>query len=289
MKRFWNNKNCVFVAVAAMASALASSCSSKSETTVGGTSQCITAFKHISVDTTMTLFSNYEKPDCRLQLNFDIPANASSKETLELSNALIVSLTQDGTYANGKNNDPEAMLRNYTKTYIRNYLEEGNDAINNFGDDMVGAATWMSYEEKCDGTTLYKDNNIFSYSVRTYSYTGGAHGNSTNCVASLDLKNRRNITLECLFTETAIGQIREMMVDYLKDDYQLLNEEFDVTENFYLSDQGVTFIYDPFEIAAYSYGEIAIPLTWDKVRPLVSENSPLRNNPLVTPVTAESL
>ncbi len=78
-----------------------------------------------------------------------------------------------------------------------------------------------------------------------------------------------------------------MMVDYLKNDYQLLNEEFDVTENFYLSDKGITFIYDPFEIAAYSYGEIAITLGWDQLRPLVSDNSPLKQNQLITPVTTE--
>lgn len=287
MKRFWNIKNYGFMAVATLASALAGSCSSKSETAVGVAPQGITSFKHISVDTTMTLFSNYEKPDCRLQLNFDLPAAASSQNVLELTNTLIVTLTQDGTYASDKNNDPEMMIRNYTKTYIRNYLEEGNDAINNFGDDMVGAATWMSYEENCDGTALYNDNDVFSYSVRIYSYTGGAHGNSTNCVASLDLKNLRNVTLDYLFAEPAIGQIREMMVDYLKNDYQLLNEEFDVTENFYLSDKGITFIYDPFEIAAYSYGEIAITLGWDQLRPLVSDNSPLKQNQLITPVTTE--
>lgn len=280
MKRVWHIKNSVFMATTVPLFAIVCSCSAKPETTAEKDIQSITAYKEIKVDTTMSLFASYEKPDCHLKLNFEVPTKATSKNTLEIVKTMIASLTQDGAYANGSN-DLDAMVRNYTKSYIRNYLEEGNDAITNFGNDMRAAETWMSYEEQCEGKALYNDNGIFSYSVRTYTYTGGAHGNSNNCVASIDLQTRSNISLETLFNAAALEEVRLMIVDCLNDNYQLLDEEFDVTENFYLSDKGVTFVYDPFEIAAYSYGEIAVTLGWERLRTLIAASSPIIDNPLL--------
>lgn len=270
------------MAMALVISAMISSCSSKPETkTAGQKAESITSFRKVSVDTTMTLFANYEKPDCHLQLNFDVPDVATSKGSLEMAKALIISLTQDGNYSND-DNDVDKMISSYTKTYVRNYLEDGNEAIKNYGNDIEAAATWMTYEEKCKGTVLYNADNILSYSVKTYSYTGGAHGNSTNCVASLCLANGKNISLEDLFSNSAIDQIREQLVLRLNESYQLLTDEIEVTENFYLSDKGITFVYDPFEIAAYSEGEIAITLGWDKVAPLLLDDSVIKYTPLVS-------
>ena len=241
----------------------------------------ISEFNVVSVDTTVALFASYEKPDCHLKLEFELPESKSSSKTLDAINTMIIALTQDGSYSdNGK--DVEGMIKQYTKSYILNYLEEGIDAIANYGEDLEAAANWMTYEETCNGKVIYNENNLFSYSVSLYSYTGGAHGNNSNRVATLDLNNRNIISLETMFDSGKLPILQEEIVNHLKEDgYQLLNEEIDLTDNFYLNNKGVSFVYDPFDVAAYSDGEIEVTVSWNDIKPLLSVNNPLLKNPIV--------
>lgn len=281
MIRFWKSKNIENLMVVAGVSAMLISCSSEPATTdVQKTFPSIDSFKEIKVDTTITLFASYAKPDCHLQLKFQIPSSASSKKSINAVNSLIGQLSQEGNYLN-ESNDLDEMVRQYTKAYIVNYLEEGNDAIANYGDDMEAAANWMSYEENCEGSVLYNDYGIFSYSVKLYTYTGGAHGNSSNCVGSINLNNNRTVTLESLFDQDNKETIKGEILEILAQEHQLLNDEIEATENFYISDKGITFVYDEFEIASYSDGEISVTLGWDKIKPLLLSKSSITGNPII--------
>ena len=186
---------------------LIASCTKEPDPQPKKTYDSIDSFSTITVDTTIALFSSYTKPDCHLNISFAVPDKASSTKTLNAVKALIVSMSQDGAFADC-GTDIDEMVRQYTKSYIINYLEEGQEAIANFGDDMEGAANWMSYEESCQGKVLYNDKGVLSYSVNTYSYTGGAHGNNVNCVTSINLCTRNRITLESLFEVNSIEKIK---------------------------------------------------------------------------------
>lgn len=256
------------------------SCTYKSSVIENESFDRIMSSKKVSVDTTMALFSTYIKPDCHLVLNFDIPESATSKKTLASANSLILSLTQDGNYFNSKH-DVEEMISSYAKTYIKNYLEEGKEAIALYGDDIKNAENWMSYEELCEGSILYNDNGIFSYSVKTETFTGGAHGNSTNCVASIDLATNSIISLERLFDNDAQEKLLSMIATKLSEHYQLLNEDVEITDNFYVSGSGITFVYDPLVLASYSDGEIDLTFGWDEIKHLLLDNSTLINNPIL--------
>lgn len=281
MFRFWKSKNNENFMVVAGLLAILFSCSSEPASTDNQkTFPSIESFKEIKVDTTITLFASYAKPDCHLQLKFEIPASASSKKNINAVNSLIGQLTQDGNYLN-ESNDLDEMVRQYTKAYIVNYLEEGNDAIANYGDDMEAAANWMSYEENCEGSVLYNDYGIFSYSVKLYTYTGGAHGNSSNCVGTINLNTNKIITLETLFDQENKEIIKGEILSILVQEHQLLNDEIEATENFYITDRGITFVYDEFEIASYSDGEISVTLGWDKIKPLLLNNSSITGNPII--------
>lgn len=252
------------------------SCTNKPNPQQKKTYDSIDSFTNISVDTTIALFSSYTKPDCHLKISFAVPDKASSTKTLNAVKTLIVSMNQDGSFADC-GTDIDEMVRQYTKFYIINYLEEGQDAIANFGDDMEGAANWMSYEESCRGEVLYNDKGVFSYSVNTFSYTGGAHGNNVNSVASINLSTRKRITLESLFEINNIEKLKIEVLKELNERYQLLNDEIELSDNFFIDERGINFIFDPFELTAYSDGEIKVAITWDKFKALLKKNSYLNN------------
>lgn len=252
------------------------SCTKKPDPLPKKTYDSIDSFTSISVDTTVALFSTYAKPDCHLIISFDVPEKASSTKTLDAVKTLIVSMCQDGSFAEC-GTDIAEMVKQYTKSYILNYLEEGQDAITNFGDDIEGAANWMSYEESCQGKVLYNDKGILSYSVNTYSYTGGAHGNNVNNVASINLSTKKRISLESILDDTNIEVLKNEVLKNLHERYQLLNDEIELSDNFFIDDNGINFIFDPFELAAYSDGEISVSISWDKIKTMLKKDSYLNN------------
>lgn len=270
MYKFWNNILVKIFASLAVMLLLLSSCGSI--THGSSNSNRIDSVITVETDTTVALFSSYDNPCCHLHSKFDVPFKATSQNTLDAAQLMIISLANE-EYVN-QTSSVEEMIKMYSKSYILEYLEEGMKAISREGYDVEETADWMNYEERCRGKVLYNDNNIFSYSVRIYSFSGGAHGNNTNNVASLDLRSNSVITLDYLFSKDSKENVRDLIVDALNKEYQLLTDEIDVVSNFYLSDAGITFVYNPLDIAAYSDGEIRTTLSWETLSPY------LQNNPM---------
>ena len=52
--------------------------------------------------------------------------------------------------------------------------------------------------------------------------------------------------------------------------------EIVATDNFYVNEDGITWTYDPYEIAPYSVGVVQITLSWEDVLPLLMDDSPIK-------------
>lgn len=267
MKRFCFGNLFIYFSNLAAIMLLFESCLSNNDSNQTSHSS-LSAFTIIETDTITPLFSTYSKPDCHLKMRFEVPTEATSRKTLKAARTLIASLSPSFECTN-TSDDIESMIQQYSRLYCFNYLEEGIDAIANYGDDVEESANWMTYEEISEGKVLYNERGIFSYSVVTYSFTGGAHGNSTNRVASLDLDKKKVIALDYLFDTEKQEVLREEILSTLNSEYQLLTDEIDVTNNFYLDSKGITFVYDPLDIAAYSDGEIDVTISWDKISAMI--------------------
>lgn len=281
MFRFWNNRMFLQIAVLFFIAQVIVSCVPNGK----NAETSITSFETLKTDTVVPLFASYEKPSCHLTLSFEAPIECSNKDALEAANEMIISLSENGSLSGG---DLKEMVKEYTKAYIMDYMEEGKDAIANYGDDMEATATWMSYEENCTGETKYNANGFFSYAVSLYSFTGGAHGNNSVKVGSLDLNTATRLGLASLFTDEKLPQVRSLLLQNLTKEQNCATTEeltekgdffdidqIDVTENFYIDDNGVNFLYDPFEIAPYSTGEITITISWQDLLPYLREDSPV--------------
>ena len=48
------------------------------------------------------------------------------------------------------------------------------------------------------------------------------------------------------------------------------------TENFYVNAMGLTWLYNPYEIAPYAMGTIQITLSYNQIMPYILPNSPIR-------------
>ena len=129
----------------------------------------------------------------------------------------------------------------------------------------------LLWEKQCEYKVVYSDKNIVSYKIGKYGYNGGAHGWHNTEVGTL--KNGRNMKLADLPSEVpalwrqavAAHFGAESFEKYIKSPNLYAVPE--ITENFYLDDKGIHFIYNPYEIACYAAGtiDIFVPLKLDQV------------------------
>ncbi len=243
----------------------------------------------VSVDSICPLFHNYEKPACHFNLRMEVPyVEGNSGLSLSLQRFL-VSIPRQGAFAEECDGTVQGMANSYLRTYVLQYLQEGKDAIDSYGEDLDAAATWMSYEELAEGAVTFQESNFLCYQFKVYSYMGGAHGNTITANRVFDLSAQQAITLGNLFSGENISEVGVL----LRQALAALNEcesveqlaqsgiffsanDIEPTDNFLLDDNGLTWIYDPYEIAPYAYGPVTVSLSWKELVGLIDPESPVK-------------
>lgn len=246
-------------------------------------------FDSLAIDTIKPLFSSCDKPACHLIIKMEVPVDPTPKATCSAIERFVSQLPKDGTLDEEAEGSIEMMVNAYARHYILDYLTNGTDAIDNYGGDTLAAANWMSYEEKVLGSVLYNKDGFLSYQVRTESYTGGAHGNAAVTNDVLDYATLMPVNLGDLFTEASLPLVNEKIQEDLVRQYSFSTmeeleasglffspSEVEATENFYVDQQGVTWMYDPYDIAPYSTGEVSVSLAWKDIVSLLNSDSPLQ-------------
>jgi len=143
------------------------------------------------------------------------------------------------------------------------------------------------YEEKPE----YINDQYFCYSQTFYHYTGGAHGNSNIIYLTLDQKTGQKLKLDQVLDikhKKAILRLAKINLfsKYNLDNKKSLNENgfwfgendapesaqswvdtdgFYLPDNFLIQDDGLVFLYQPYEITAYAMGAPTINLYWNEL------------------------
>ena len=122
-------------------------------------------------------------------------------------------------------------------------------------------------------------DTILVYEIEEYSFTGGAHGMATLEYHNYALNGGYEIALSDVIAsekqECAATLIREKLyTSYgVNDDAGLKEnclfpEYINVTENFRITPQGITFHYNQYDIACYAAGPIEISITKSELEAL---------------------
>lgn len=141
------------------------------------------------------------------------------------------------------------------------YEEFGNTPILNF-----------VYDE--EGSLLYKDKEYLSLRYTMYMYEGGAHGNWHSTHWIIDRKSKEIISFEDIFELKHLSAIKKLNDIALQQTFPeedintlLFDMNYEVSKDIYITDNGIIFQYDPYEIAAYVFGSIEVFISWDKLKP----------------------
>ncbi len=124
-------------------------------------------------------------------------------------------------------------------------------------------------------TVLNQKKDYIALKYLHADYSGGAHPNTNFTFINYNPKNNQPITLDSLFDQNqkqALTKLGESIfrenekispTASLENEYFFENGKFNLPNNFYLSNKGLVFLYNPYEIKPYVAGttELVIPFT----------------------------
>ena len=141
----------------------------------------------------------------------------------------------------------------------------------------------QSWYSQTNITVPFQSNTLVCLSIETDDYTGGAHGIYSAFFTNYDKEAKQFISLKKLVSDSALKQLtriaekqfrvaNEILPDAnLEELGYLFNEgKFYLTDNFTITDEGMTWLYNPYEIAPYAQGTIEVAISKQDLIPLLA-------------------
>ena len=152
------------------------------------------------------------------------------------------------------------------------------------GIDVNDIGASFNWESLSETKVVHNDNFLLSLQVSRYQFTGGAHGFTSTELRVLDLKNGIRVKLADIFQANYKATLAKIIEQKVRTYFKIADNEsleeggmlvasIEPTENFYLTDKGIGFIYNPYEIAAYSYGTVEIYMTYEELDKILNNSA----------------
>jgi hypothetical protein len=128
---------------------------------------------------------------------------------------------------------------------------------------------------------FFSDRWVLINRSRDY-YTGGAHGMSEKAFYTVDLEELKTVSWEDMFTAPDSPEFYSLILEALrgrsglKKDAPLssgiyFNDNPKISPLFFPGPGGLTFHWNPYDIAPYSEGHLEINIPWEKIDSLLNE------------------
>ncbi|WP_375563058.1 DUF3298 and DUF4163 domain-containing protein [Bernardetia sp. OM2101] len=179
------------------------------------------------------------------------------------------------------NQSARQVVENNKNSFFKEYLEVNKDQ----DEDYLYAANWVN---ESDIEVVFNDHYFATLSFSNYMYMGGAHGMYGESYLVIDTKSGKEIKLNDIFDKQSLTTLEKRMIKKAYaytgfenpvslQDAGYLVDKIEVTDNFSLTAKGITFVYQPYEIAPYAAGMPAFLFTWEELKDLIKTDSSVRS------------
>jgi hypothetical protein len=173
----------------------------------------------------------------------------------------------------------EKMLENEAELYFTNYKTSN--------DGLTGTEAVLNWEKISRVIVHYNRDFILSLEIFDYGYTGGAHGFPLSSFMVISLADGSTIRLEDLFIEGYQDFLSNAITEQVRMDNGLaagtslkdagfFADSLFVTQNFYLTKDGIGFIYNRYEVAPYAMGSPEVFIPFLKLESIMRKESIVR-------------
>lgn len=240
----------------------------------------------IPVDTVVQLdASNPESPQCQIKINFTYLKSAEANDSL--TDVINKVLEEAFSSAHAGAASPETFVSSIKESLVSDYLRDvqtpyQTDVKNGMKPDEI--PNWYNYEYEITSTLTEGKDSIWNYAVTTYENTGGAHPNTWSHWVNVDATSGKSLSKKDVFvrgTDEKICQLilpqllaeanRKLNTDTLtcvaglQEVGMLLETDLYVPDNFLLGKDGVTFLYNRYDIAPYYMGAFELTVPYQEI------------------------
>ncbi len=146
----------------------------------------------------------------------------------------------------------------------------------------------MYWNYECSIFVTETGNQVVSLHKSEYDYSGGAHGNGFLGYYNFDLNNSEILMLSDLIepgsyekvTKVAEKIFREVTEvgdrDLNEAGYWFEESKFHLNENFLITEKGLTFFYNSYEIAPYAGGPTELEIPYSAIKDFIKKDGPLK-------------
>lgn len=184
--------------------------------------------------------------------------------------------------------DFKETLTQYNQSIIDSYrIPEQNKEISNYLQDENTEIKVLRIEQEVQ--PIFHSGDLLCMSNEINTFKDGKLTMTFCKYYTFDLKSLTTVTVGDIFKEASIPHINALLKEQLLKDTECSNAEqlielgyfnidfLAVTNNFTIDTDGISFHYEPYEIATYALGKITIKLPYNVITDYIQETSPIIN------------
>lgn len=159
---------------------------------------------------------------------------------------------------------------------LENAILEIEKRYTSFKEDFEDSA--IKWDVNISGEVVYISPEIITVGLDSYTFTGGAHGNSVITLLNFNSNTGQLLTIDDLFTDlskltTLVKSKLDEEINSNKTNHSFFfGDEFNLPENIGFSDEGVIFLYNTYEIAAYAQGVTEFTIPYEDIQDMLKVN-----------------
>lgn len=224
---------------------------------------------HLSVD--KKLFEKrQESPIALFESELIVPQDEAFQQLKDsLLNHAFLAGNQTDTFLH-----PMKILQQQADTFFFNYQK-----MSTYDSLPSQAMQWIKSEEV---GVVMNNNELLCIETSDYVYSGGAHGMLNRLFYVFDTRNGRKLTMKDVFKPQSDSTLKVLLTQALRSRYKidknsslksfgLFVEVVEPNTNFWLSETGIGFYYNSYELGPYSFGQSNLFLPFSKLNNLLNE------------------
>ena len=206
-----------------------------------------------------------------ISISLDYPVKGAPQEVLDRMTAGILGAAFD--LEDGPSETVEGTATRYEDNIKDEYFNEY--------EQTEGKGDILSWEDRINGYFSGKWSHYASYMIEYYGFRGGAHGINTMTPVVFDVKTGETVPEEAFFADgfrtPVAALIQARLPEALDNDQEAIGALFEPDlvgpNGFYeVSRDGVTWYWQPYDIAPYYLGVISVTVPWAELKPYLREN-----------------
>ncbi len=205
----------------------------------------------------------------RVSVSLEYPVGGTTKEALDHMTRLIIGKGMDS-----EDTDIAKAVDAYIQTTVANYRETNAELYEEMGEDAADQLAWVD-ELRGFFSDRYKD--IATYTLKTYTESGGPHGDNDIYYMNLNVTDGNLVTEKDLFKEGYEAKLNTLLTSHLREalpdeeSYEsLFVKDIEANGNFRVSPEGLYYIYVAYEIGPYYLGAIEVMVPWSELEDILA-------------------